>query len=96
MQGRNENILTSSDKILALKDKLKLWKTNINKNNIYMFPRLANFAEDNVLPAAVQKLILTHLEHLQTKIDLYFADIDVASYDWIRNSYSPHVTENVH
>ena len=31
MQGRNENILTSSEKILALKDKLKLWKTNIYK-----------------------------------------------------------------
>ena len=59
-----------------------------------MFPRLAKFAEDSVLPAAVQKLVLTHLEHLQTKIDLYFADIDVASYDWIRNPYSPYVTEN--
>ena len=59
-----------------------------------MFPRLAKFADDNVLPAAVQKLILTHLEHLPTKIDLYFDDIDVASYDWIRNPCSSHVTEN--
>lgn len=39
MQGRDENILTSSDKIMAFIEKLNLWKTKINQGNLIMFRR---------------------------------------------------------
>jgi len=38
MQGRNENILTSSEKIMAFNEKLTLWKTQVDQNKLTMFP----------------------------------------------------------
>ncbi|XP_025407111.1 zinc finger BED domain-containing protein 5-like [Sipha flava] len=32
IQGRNENMLTSSDKIMAFIEKLNLWKTKVNQD----------------------------------------------------------------
>jgi hypothetical protein len=40
LQGRRENVLTSSDKILAFKRKLNLWKNHFAKGNLEMFPLL--------------------------------------------------------
>jgi len=33
MQGRNENILTSTDKMMAFNEKLTLWKTQVDQKN---------------------------------------------------------------
>jgi len=38
MQGRNENILTSSEKNMAFNVKLTLWKTQVDQNKLTMFP----------------------------------------------------------
>ena len=40
MQGRSENILTSSDKLVAFQKKLKLSKNRVNTGNLEMFPLL--------------------------------------------------------
>ncbi|XP_050066484.1 zinc finger BED domain-containing protein 5-like [Aphis gossypii] len=57
MQGRDENILTSSDKIMAFIEKLNLWKTKINQGNLIMFPRTALLvADDNILSLIVESI----------------------------------------
>ena len=38
MQGREENILTSSDKLLAFKKKVAIWKNRAKDGNFKMFP----------------------------------------------------------
>ena len=40
MQGAKENILTSTDKLLAFKNKLSVWKKHFSKGNVEMFPLL--------------------------------------------------------
>ena len=40
MQGRNENILTSTDKLVALKKKIIIWKNRASSGNFDMFPSM--------------------------------------------------------
>jgi hypothetical protein len=39
-QGLEENVLTSSDKILGFKTKLNLWKNHVVIGNLEMYPLL--------------------------------------------------------
>ena len=38
MQGREENILTPSDKLVAFKNKVAIWKNRAKDGNFEMFP----------------------------------------------------------
>ena len=38
-QGKNENILTCSDKLKRLKEKIVLWKNELIRGSLEMFPR---------------------------------------------------------
>jgi len=38
MQGREENILTSSDKLVAFKKKVEIWKNRAKDGNFEIFP----------------------------------------------------------
>jgi hypothetical protein len=38
MQGPNENILISTDKLLAFKNKIRVWKKHLSSRNTEMFP----------------------------------------------------------
>ena len=39
MQGKNENILTCSDKLKGFKEKIVLWKNEFIQGSLEMFPR---------------------------------------------------------
>lgn len=82
MQGRNENILSSTDKINAFQKKLTIWKKRIAAGNLEMFPCVfkRNCQE-------IRLLILNHLDTLLTNLDKYFPSISVDQYDWIRNPF---------
>ncbi|XP_014782252.1 zinc finger BED domain-containing protein 5 [Octopus bimaculoides] len=80
MQGRNENILSSTDKINAFQKKLTIWKKCIG--NLEMFPSVF---KRNCQEIAL--LILNHLHTLLTNLDKYFPSISVDLYDWIRNPF---------
>ncbi len=71
MQGVKENILTSTDKLLAFKNKLAVWKKHLSRGNIEMFPLLLQVQtqteHENVIP-----LITSHLESLSEKLHKYF------------------------
>jgi hypothetical protein len=40
MQGPKENILSSTDKLSAFKNKLQVWENHLSSGNIEMFPLL--------------------------------------------------------
>ncbi len=67
MQGAKENILTSTDKLLAFKNKLSVWKKHLSGGNVEMFSLLlqvqAQTKYENVIP-----LITSNLESLSEKL----------------------------
>lgn len=89
MQGRNENILTSTDKMMAFNEKLTLWKTQVDQKKLTMFPRTA---ERNV-DASLVSLISESIMLLKDKMIKYFPSINVEDYDWVRNPFSVSVNE---
>jgi hypothetical protein len=91
MQGRDENILTSSDKIMAFIEKLNLWKTKINQGNLIMFPRTALLvANDNNLSLIVEFITL-----LEVKMNKYFPSINIKNYDWVRDTFNVSISDLV-
>jgi hypothetical protein len=40
MQGPKENVLTSTDKLLAFENKIQVWKLRLSSGNTEMFPFL--------------------------------------------------------
>jgi hypothetical protein len=83
IQGRNENILTSTDKLSAVKKKICLWKNVImQKNSVDMFDSLKNEKYDEIIPD-----ITEHLTLLEAKLENYFPSLNVEFYDWIRNPF---------
>ena len=57
MQGKNENLLSSTDKIKALSAKLKVWKQIVAGRKFEMFPYFCQDTDDY--------LILSTLDHLK-------------------------------
>ena len=47
MQGRNENLLTSTEKINGFRSKAQLWQQHVKNKNLEMFP-LCQKCEGNV------------------------------------------------
>ena len=47
MQGENESILSSTDKLHGFKDKLNMWKSRVLQKNLEMFPLTANSTFNN-------------------------------------------------
>ena len=87
MQGREENILSCSDKLTGFKQKVALWKTELGRGSLEMFSSSNNDIGD-VDRQFVVDLAQKHLSLLQQKYDCYFFTINTQQYDWIRNSFS--------
>ena len=65
MQGREENTLTSSDKLIAFKKKVAIWKNKAKDRNLEMFPLVRQSCIKKISP------ILTTLEAKLTFISHY-------------------------
>lgn len=84
MQGKNENILTCTDKISSFKEKLTLWGARIKKENkAEMFELTKNCRLDKNLVS----LILQSLSLLSKNIEKYFPSLGVSSLDWVRDPF---------
>uniref|UniRef100_A0A8C4XEM1 HAT C-terminal dimerisation domain-containing protein n=1 Tax=Erpetoichthys calabaricus TaxID=27687 RepID=A0A8C4XEM1_ERPCA len=86
MQGRNENILTGSDKLQGLKKKLELWQEELQKGCLEMYQRTNHSTTEN--KQLIVDLAQQHLSMLQQKFDHYFYSINTEQYDWIRNPFA--------
>ena len=70
MQGKNETFLTSTDKIKARREKLKLPSLRVANEN---FDMLSHFSE--LKNKEVVSLITQHLKSLEEKIEKYFPSL---------------------
>ena len=81
MQGRNENILTSTDKLVAFTKKVTLWKSRVKAGTLDMFPLVRKSCAKEMIP-----IIVEHLTCLERRVE-YFPSINVDEFDWIRNPF---------
>ena len=82
MQGRNETILSSTDKIIAFQKKLAIWKKRIAAGNLEMFSSTLKSNCSEIAP-----LILNHLNTLLKNLDKYFPSMSIDRYDWVRGPF---------
>jgi hypothetical protein len=77
MQGKEQNLFTSSDKLHGFLRKIKIWKARVRYSDLEMFPLSAN--TDLEITSC---LILEHLSVLEDKLHQYFPFLNVNEYDW--------------
>ena len=80
-QGRNKNILSSTDKINAFQKKVTIWKKCIATGNLEMFPSTPSNCPK------IAQLILNYLDTLLINLDKYFSSISVDQYDRVRSPF---------
>lgn len=85
MQGREENLLTSSDKLNGFLRKLKIWKLQVEKKHFEMFPLASDADPDGEVTS---DLISNHLSVLEGNMKQYFPSLTVNEFDWVRNPYA--------
>mgnify|MGYP000380336819 CR=1 FL=1 len=86
MQGRNENLLTSTDKINGFRLKVQPWQQHVQRGNLEMFPLTEKRHDVNT--AAMCEVIGTHLKTLEEKLSFYFSSAFTECLDWVRDPYS--------
>lgn len=86
LQGRNENLLTCSDKLNGFKKKLELWQTELQRGSLTMFQRTNQIKIER--RQVILDLAQEHLTLLQQKFEHYFHAINTDQYNWIRNPFA--------
>ena len=74
MQGRNQNIISLSEKLSAFKEKLQLWKNKLEHRQTAAFPFMNEYLEewnqtDGSRFDVIKPILVEHLENLITKFD---------------------------
>ncbi|XP_074857376.1 zinc finger BED domain-containing protein 5-like [Carettochelys insculpta] len=85
LQGRNENILTCTDKLKGFQSKLKLWREEVGHGSLQMFKRASSSDQNERLLPLVEQ----HLNLLQDKLGHYFRSSGTEQFDWIQNPFAP-------
>ena len=88
MQGRNENLLTSTDKINRFRFKVQLWQQHVESGNLEMFPLTNKWQGVNT--AALREVIVKHLKILEQKTSFYFSSATIVYLDWVRTHSAQH------
>ena len=93
MQGRNEILLTTTDKLYGFSLKLKLWQANVAQG-LFKMSALTVTATRVVNRDILKKSIGSHLEMLQQKFECYFPDLNIFKYGWVRNPFNRSALNN--
>uniref|UniRef100_A0A674MK34 Uncharacterized protein n=1 Tax=Takifugu rubripes TaxID=31033 RepID=A0A674MK34_TAKRU len=83
---RNENLLTSTDKINGFRSKVQLWQQHVESGNLEMFPLTNKWQDVNI--AALCEIIVKHLKTLEEKMSFYFSSASTECLDWVRDPFS--------
>jgi hypothetical protein len=95
MQGRNTTVVDLTEKLLAFKQKLKLWQQKVDTNRTAVFPTFNLLLEDSSDDDAAyaRKLASAHLEKLAVKFEEYLPSIDVKLHSWVRQPFDCQVED---
>ena len=89
MQGRNETLLSSSDKLPVFRSKLTLWRSLVDQGRLDMFP-LCNTHINN---STLSDVIAHNLTTLDERFSHYFPE-SYAEFDWVRDTWSARAMES--
>jgi hypothetical protein len=90
MKGSQINILTQNDEVHAFTKKLILWKRSVERNISDVF-----ITFERCYSAMKQKLTQNFssttrlLCKKKKKISLYFKEVDVSKFEWVRYPFAP-------
>lgn len=84
MQGRNETLLTATDKINGFRSKLIQWRQRVAKKNVDMFQLTATNTTDKT--AVFLNSISAHLSALEKRFETYFPHTN-EEFDWVRDPF---------
>ncbi|GFS73024.1 SCAN domain-containing protein 3 [Trichonephila clavipes] len=82
MQGPNENILNSTDKLVGLKKQITLWKNKAQEGNLEKFESVPKDSYKTI-----KLIVVDHLTTLEERIIHYFPKLDIKKFDWVRNPF---------
>ena len=82
MQGRNENILTSTVKMVALKKEIVIWINRAKLDKLDMFPTIRTNCIKEMIPIVVE-----HLTALEENVDHYIPSLNTEKYDFVRTPF---------
>jgi hypothetical protein len=86
VQGPKENILSSTDRLLAFKNKIQVCKEHPSSGNIEMFLLLFQIQDQSNYKEVIP-LIISHLESLTDSLDQYFPSLQSEMYDWVKTLF---------
>ncbi|KAJ4932883.1 hypothetical protein JOQ06_029722, partial [Pogonophryne albipinna] len=86
MQGKNENILTATDKLNDFRSKLRVWQNKVAKKNIEMFPLTSSDPAHKT--AFDLQVVAAHLRVLEERFASYFPPMN-EDFDWLRDPFNP-------
>jgi len=85
MQGRNENLLTITDKVNGFRLKVLLWK-HLQRAKLEMFPLTEK--RESPTAALCEVNICEYSKRLEEKLSFYFSSASTECFDWVRDPYS--------
>ena len=86
MQGKNENLPTSTNEINGFQSKLHLWQHCVEIGNFEIFPLTPK--QQNANNAVLCETISIHLKTLGDKLLFYFLSACMEHFDWVRDPCS--------
>ncbi|GFS75908.1 WD repeat-containing protein 60 [Trichonephila clavipes] len=78
MQGPNENILNSTDKLVGFKKQITLWKNKAQEGNLEKFESVSKDSYKTI-----KLIVVDHLTTLEERIIHYFPKLDIKKFDWV-------------
>jgi hypothetical protein len=91
MQGKEQNLFTSSGKLHGFLSIIKIWKATFENSDLEMFPLTADTD-----PEITSCLILEHLSVLEDKLQQYFPSLNVNEYEWVRKPFAVTTADTKH
>ncbi|GFV63861.1 SCAN domain-containing protein 3 [Trichonephila clavipes] len=82
MQGPNENILNSTNKLVGFKKQITLWKNKAQEGNLEKFESVPKDSYKTI-----KLIVVDHLTTLEERIIHYFPKLDIKKFDWVRNPF---------
>ncbi|GFX90684.1 SCAN domain-containing protein 3 [Trichonephila clavipes] len=82
MQGPNENILNSTDKLVGFKKQITLWKNKAQEGNLEKFESVPKDSYKTI-----KLIVVDHLTTFEERIIHYFPKLNIKKFDWARNPF---------
>ena len=96
IQGKEENVLTSSDKLKGFLKKLQVWKRHVENKSLKMFPLTFDMDPQGDITTQIVLNHLTPLDYSGQSMAQYFSHISVDKYEWVYIAQSLRNLESRH